>query len=256
MSSIQQLPSELLVSIACLCGDDFRKDTCREFADAWRTVMKSPALRMMALENSYGSIDNVILALSNLWYDLPQPIVRDIVQKSSLPQWKYTQALYNAASKNLLVLVKELVPKIEKKTAFDTAIIYAGSNGNLEMTKLFIENGATIWEKKCLALHYAAENGHLKVVEYLLEQGCNSLPVRDNHLCETSALYEATRNRHYDIVHLLVKHKAVTLEEVHLSWKFAWEQGDIEISPFLRSCLIYENTIVYHVERQRDEIVE
>ena len=72
-------------------------------------------------------------------------------------------------------------------------------NGNLEVIKDLVENGADIHNFNDWPLTVAAYCGHLKVVKYLVEKGA------DIHSGDDRPLENAARNGHLEIVNYLRK---------------------------------------------------
>ena len=84
----------------------------------------------------------------------------------------------------------------------DLLLDYSTTNGWLELTIYFIENGADIhyWQER--ALHSACKNGYTEIVTYLIKKGA-IVTAREN-----KALRTATNNRHHEIVKLLKENGA------------------------------------------------
>ena len=87
-----------------------------------------------------------------------------------------------------------------------TALIWASCKGDLEITKLLVENGADIDAKDnegWSALMEASYEGHLKVVKYLVEKGIDRVNVKDND--GWTALMRASWRGYLEIVQYLVE---------------------------------------------------
>jgi ankyrin repeat protein len=85
-----------------------------------------------------------------------------------------------------------------------TPLHVAAIEGNLNICKLFIDNGALVNAtdyEDTTPLHFAASNGHVSVVEYLLEQGA-VLDAR--YIGGASALTMAARSDHMDVGTVLI----------------------------------------------------
>ena len=108
----------------------------------------------------------------------------------------------------------------------DEALIYASSNGHLDVVKYLVDHGANVNADDDEALIWASKNGHLDVVEYLVDNGAN-VNAEDDY-----ALRLASENGHTDIVKYLVDHGANihTRDDEALRW--ASEYGHLDIVAF------------------------
>ena len=88
-----------------------------------------------------------------------------------------------------------------------TPLDLAAREGDLEMVKLLVDNGANVNNYK--PLHLASEKGYLEIVTYLVEHGANlndpDIEIRFDGL---SPLHEAVRGGHFDVVEYLVEQGA------------------------------------------------
>ena len=89
-----------------------------------------------------------------------------------------------------------------------TALHFAAQNGDTEVVKYLIENGADIHAQDTIlsrsAIHFAAENGNLDCVKYIAEQKGDLL---DKDLYGATALHYAAKSNRLDVVKFLVSKK-------------------------------------------------
>ena len=89
-----------------------------------------------------------------------------------------------------------------------TALHFAAQNGNTDVVRFLLENGADIRARDLKlnrsAIHFAAENGNLECVKFLEEHGADVL-VRD--IYGATALHYAAQNNHLDVIKFLVSQK-------------------------------------------------
>ena len=95
--------------------------------------------------------------------------------------WELNVMLYWAAGNGQLDIIKCLVENGADIHAWeDYALRCACSYGQLDMVKYLIEKGANIHAYNDEALRYATGNGYLEIVEYLIEKGVK--PQKLEHL--------------------------------------------------------------------------
>ncbi len=134
----------------------------------------------------------------------------------------------------------DLLP-LDKKDAANTdgmtALHFAAQNGNTEVVKYLIENGADIEAQDTILsrspMHLAAENGNLDCVKYLAEQGADLL---DKDSYGATALHYAAKNNRLDIIKYLVSKKMdYTAKDVRgwTAMHYAACGGSIEIVRYL-----------------------
>jgi ankyrin repeat protein len=83
-------------------------------------------------------------------------------------------------------------------------LIKAAKQGNLEVIKFLIENGANINIYDDLAFRVAAKNGHFEIIKFLVEKGANI------HAVDDYPLRWAAKNGHTKVVNYL---KSITEKE-------------------------------------------
>jgi hypothetical protein len=77
----------------------------------------------------------------------------------------------------------------------DKDLINAADNGNVDLVKKYLENGANVHADDSCSLRYAATRGHREIVELLVENGVNP----NNKI----AIKYASINGHFPIVKYL-----------------------------------------------------
>ena len=89
-----------------------------------------------------------------------------------------------------------------------TALHFAAQNGNTDVVRFLLENGADIKAQDIklerAAIHFAAENGSLECVKFLTEHGADLL---DRDIYGATALHYAAENNHLDVIKYLVSKK-------------------------------------------------
>lgn len=89
-----------------------------------------------------------------------------------------------------------------------TALHFAAQNGNTDVVRYLLENGADIKAQDIklerAAIHFAAENGSLECVKFLAEHGADLL---DRDIYGTTALHYAAKKNHLDVIKYLVSKK-------------------------------------------------
>ena len=79
-------------------------------------------------------------------------------------------------------------------------LIWASTNGHLEIVRLLLDRGAYVQAMDDYALRWASINGHLEVVRLLLDKGA------DVHADDDDALRWASINGHLEVVKVLEEH--------------------------------------------------
>lgn len=100
-------------------------------------------------------------------------------------------------------------------------------NGNLDLVKFMVENGADIQENKNYPIQFAIAHRHLEIVKYLIEKGANVL--NDDNL----ALRRASSNGHLEVVKLLIEHGADVKTCDNYSIERASKNGHLEVVKIL-----------------------
>ena len=89
-----------------------------------------------------------------------------------------------------------------------TALHFAAQNGNTDVVRYLLENGADIKAQDIklerAAIHFAAENGSLECVKFLTEHGADLL---DRDIYGATALHYAAAKNHLDVIKYLVSKK-------------------------------------------------
>lgn len=102
-----------------------------------------------------------------------------------------------------------LVPRATNQI-LDFALLNATTEGNLELIKVLVSNGASLETRSAdsgsTPLDRAAYHGHYDVVSYFIEKGSNINHARPQ--TGITPLYIASENNHKVIVELLIKHGA------------------------------------------------
>jgi len=109
------------------------------------------------------------------------------------------------------------------------AVIQASSNGNLNVVKYLVSQGADVAAKNNYALLQASDNGHLKVVKYLVEHGAD-VTVNDN-----LALQRASINGHLGVVKYLVSQGADVTADDNIAVQWASKNGHLGVVKYLVS---------------------
>ncbi|XP_034190720.1 palmitoyltransferase Hip14 [Osmia lignaria lignaria] len=123
------------------------------------------------MEHHHGSNDRYTCCSSNNNHDVRQ----------SLMEMEFERGIWYAAQYNDLDRVKALLKKGTPIDAEDfagyTALHYAARNGNDDICKFLIENGAAVNARtrcgRATPLHRAAMQGHSQIVRLLLKSGAN-----------------------------------------------------------------------------------
>ena len=111
----------------------------------------------------------------------------------------------------------------------DSPLQWASYNGHLEVVKLLLENGAKVNARNDSALSMASSRGHLEVVKLLLENGANVHAQNDN------PLQWASTNGHLEVVRLLLKNGANVHAQDDSALRWASENGHTEVVNFLQN---------------------
>jgi ankyrin repeat protein len=123
---------------------------------------------------------------------------------------------YKTIDKNDLIPFLDLVKK--QKASVKGLERYLGffkacEDGDLEIVKLLIDNGADVTSKDNMSIRWASREGHLEVVKYLIDNGAD-VTAQDNY-----AIRWASFNGHLEVVELLKKHGAVLESFKIKNWK-------------------------------------
>ena len=123
------------------------------------------------------------------------------------------QDLFHLACKNgQVTLIKNLLKAKVDINALDTeglsSLHWAAIEGNIEVTKLLISEGANIEIKgtifKSSPLLFACQNGRTKIVQILLENGAD-INVKGSEGSKSSAIHFATQSGKTEIVEILMQ---------------------------------------------------
>ncbi|MGX9691388.1 ankyrin repeat domain-containing protein [Achromobacter anxifer] len=117
------------------------------------------------------------------------------------PEDELNEQLIEAAKVGNLLEVKRLVAQArgaDIHANFDASLIFAASEGYIDVVKYLVEKEANIHSCDESALKWAAENGHLDIVKYLVGQGA------DIHAQEDYALIWAASEGQIEVVKFLV----------------------------------------------------
>ena len=111
----------------------------------------------------------------------------------------------------------------------DYALLWASTNGHLDVVRLLVEAGANIHASDDYALCQTAKNGHLEVVRLLIESGVNV------HVRNDCALRWASANGHLEVVRVLLEHGADVhaCDDCALLWASA--NGHVKVVEYLKS---------------------
>jgi len=89
-----------------------------------------------------------------------------------------------------------------------TALLFAANNGNTEVIRYLLENGADIkahdTRLERSAIHFAVESGNLECVKFLSEHGANML---DRDIYGATALHYAAEKNNLEVIKYLVSKK-------------------------------------------------
>jgi ankyrin repeat protein len=107
------------------------------------------------------------------------------------------------------------------------ALQEASLNGQFEIVKSLIENGADIHVEYDAPLRLASLNGNFEVVEFLIERGA------DLHAEDDQSLQWACQNGHFQVVELLIEHGADFYARKYCALKLANMNGHYKIVKFL-----------------------
>jgi ankyrin repeat protein len=86
---------------------------------------------------------------------------------------------------------------MNSKDKLNKLLINACRDGDLELVKYCLREGANIHAQNDFALRWASQNGHIEVVKYLVSQGA------DIHTFDDLALQWASENGHIEVVKYL-----------------------------------------------------
>ena len=118
-----------------------------------------------------------------------------------------------------------------------TALHFAAQNGNTEIVKYLVENGADIKAQDSRLsrspIHFAAENGNLDCVKYLAEKDAD-LQDQDSH--GATALHYAAKSNNLEVVKFLVSRKMdYTARDVRgwTAMHYAANGGSIDVVKYL-----------------------
>lgn len=110
----------------------------------------------------------------------------------------------------------------DPELSIDAMLKEAARDGDMKRVRYLVEEkSADIHADDDAALHYAAVNGQADIVRYLVEQGA------DIHADDDAVLCSAAASRHYDICHVLIEYganKAMLMQalpeyEMYCEWK-------------------------------------
>lgn len=135
----------------------------------------------------------------------------------SLHLWCFSQDVFDAAREGDVMLLQEIVkenPELvnaQNEQGY-TPLILAAYNGQLEMVKALIKNGADLDQSftQGTAIHGAAFKGHLEVVKLLVKSGAK-LDVPDKN--QTTPLMYATLFKHTEVAKYLYENGADPLHQ-------------------------------------------
>ena len=102
-----------------------------------------------------------------------------------------------------LSIVKYLVDELgaDVHTGDDYAVIYAASNGNLELLKYLCQAGANSRTDNDIAIMFASSGGYLEIVVYLF----SLIKETDRYIQNSYSVVAAARNGHLEVLKYLVK---------------------------------------------------
>eukprot|EP01038_Epipyxis_sp_PR26KG_P009607 gene9607-12938_t len=160
---------------------------------------------------SSGSVDNIKYDEDD-GYDVPREmgILQVIHSESSINVLDFVDRIQNHRER----FSTKYQSKMDN-TSLDFALFNASRDGNEEMVRSLIEDGADVnhkWEEEYeyFALNIASFNGHFGVVKLLIE---NRADVNTANKELRSPLYSASREGHFDIVKLLIDNQADVHQE-------------------------------------------
>ena len=128
----------------------------------------------------------------------------------------------------LIILIEIL-----KETNFDfhdkkNALLFAVSNGYLEIVKYLVNRGMDITITDNIAVRWAAEHGHLDIVKYLIAQGA------DIHARDEEPLRWAAARGHLETVKYLVEQGADIHAQKDKALRYAvYYDGNLEVIKYL-----------------------
>ncbi len=118
-----------------------------------------------------------------------------------------------------------------------TALHFAAQNGNTDVVRFLLENGADIQARDLKlnrsAIHFAVENGNLECVKFLEEHDANLL---DRDIYGATALHYAAQKNHLDVIKFLVSKKLDYTAKDARGWTamhYAACGGSIDIIKYL-----------------------
>ena len=89
-----------------------------------------------------------------------------------------------------------------KQRDLDEGLMWACERGNVEITKLLLENGADVYHNRNIALYSASYHGYLEIARTCLSYMKDGIQDHD-------VINVAHRQGHGDVVELLLEHGAV-----------------------------------------------
>ena len=118
-----------------------------------------------------------------------------------------------------------------------TALHYAAANGDINVVKILIENGADIKAQDTVlsrsVIHFAAESGNIDCIKYLTEKGADLL---DRDTFGATPLHYAARNNKLEVVKFLVDKKVDYTAKDARGWTamhYASDGGSIDVVRYL-----------------------
>lgn len=118
-----------------------------------------------------------------------------------------------------------------------TALHYAAENGDTDVVKYLVDNGADVKAQDTLlsrsTIHFAAENGNLDCIKFLTEKGAD---LQDKDSFGATALHYAAKRNHLDVVKYLVDKKMDYTAKDRRGWSamhYAASGGSIDVVKYL-----------------------
>jgi len=156
------------------------------------------------------------------------------------------QEIFDYIEQSSLTEVKRCIKNgIDVNFQYDlgvTVLMYASYNGEIEIVKYLIDNGANInlqskhdGKYGFSALTEASRNGHIEVVKYLIDNGADiNLQINYGY----TALIEASRNGHIEVIKYLIDNGAdINIQDRSgkTALIYATDNKNKEIAKYLKS---------------------
>jgi uncharacterized protein YnzC (UPF0291/DUF896 family) len=150
-------------------------------------------------------------------------------QKASVKGLERFIGFFKACEDGDLEIVKLLIENGADVTAEDNyAIRRASQNGHLEVVKYLIDNGADVTAEDNYAIRTASQEGHLETVKYLIENGAD-VTAKNNY-----AIRWASANGHLEVVKYLIDNGVDVTADDNQAIRYASYYGYLEVVKLLK----------------------